>query len=61
LLRGSDDREQHGFYLVRTMGCEQAFLTGFKGALTRRIAVRSAVSDLEKSLASDKDVLEHQR
>jgi hypothetical protein len=46
---------------VKTMGCEQAFLTGFKGGMTRRIAVSHAVSDMEKALASTKGVLERQR
>lgn len=49
LFRGSDDPKQPGFYLVKTMGCEQAFLSGFKGAMTRRIAVSHAVSDMEKA------------
>ena len=60
VLRGSDDPTQSGFYLVRTMACEQAVLTGgFKGSVVRRIAVDRSVSDLQKSLASMKDILEH--
>jgi len=46
---------------VKTMGCEQAVLTGFKGSVIRRIAVNRSVSDLQKSLASMKDILEHQK
>ena len=62
VLRGSDDPTQSGFYLVKTMGCEQAVLVGgFKGSVVRRIALSRSVSDLQKSLASMKDILEHQR
>jgi len=62
VLRGSDDPTQSGFYLVKTMGCEQAVLTGgFKGSVVRRIAVSRSVSDLQKSLTSMKDILEHQK
>ena len=61
VLRGSDDPTQSGFYLVKTMGCEQAVLTGFKGSVIRRISVSRSVSDLQKSLASMKDILEEQK
>jgi hypothetical protein len=61
LLHGSDDPTQSGFYLMKAIGCEQACLTGFKGSILRRIEVSRAVPDLEKSLASTKDVLEHQK
>ncbi len=61
LLRDNDDPKQTGFYLVRTMGCEQALWTGIKGAIIRRTETKDAVSDLEKSLTSTKDVLEHQK
>ena len=59
LLRGSDDPKQSGFYLVRTIGSEQALLTDFKGGIIRKIEVKDVVSDMEKSLTSTKDVLEH--
>jgi hypothetical protein len=62
LIRGSDDPKQPGFYLVKTMACEQALLTGgFKGSMERKIAVGRSVSNLQKSLAYVKDVLEHQK
>lgn len=61
LLRGGDDPKHTGFYLVRTMGCEEALLTGIKGAIIRSTQVKYAVSDLQKSLTSTKDVLEHQK
>ena len=60
-IRGSDDPKESGFYLVKAMGSEQAGLTGVKGSMVRRIAVSHSVSDLQKSLASIKDVLEHQK
>lgn len=61
LIRDSDDPKQPGFYLVKTMACEQALLTGFMGSMERKIAVSRSVSDLQKSLAYVKDVLEHQK
>lgn len=62
LLRGSDDPKQTGFYLVRTMGSEQAaLLSGFKGGIIRRMEVKEVVSDMEKSLTFSKDVLEHRK
>jgi hypothetical protein len=61
LIRG-DDPKQPGFYLVKTMACEQALLTGgLKGSMERKIAVSRSVSNLQKSLAYVKDVLEHQK
>jgi hypothetical protein len=61
VIRANDDPKQSGFYLVKAMGCEQAMLTGFKGSMMRRIAVNRSVSDLEKSLAHVKDVLERKK
>ena len=62
LIRGSDDPKQAGFYLVKTMACEQALLTGgFTGSMERKIAISRSVSNLQKSLAYVKDVLEHQK
>ena len=58
----SDDPKQPGFYVVKTMACEQALLTGgFKGSIERKIAISHSVSNLQKSLAYVKDVLEHQK
>jgi hypothetical protein len=61
LIRDSDDPKQSGFYLVKTMACEQALLTGFKGSMERKIVISRAVSEMEKSLAYVKNVLEHQK
>jgi hypothetical protein len=62
VIRASDDPKQSGFYLVRAMGCEQAMLTGgFKRSMERRIAISHSVSDLQRTLAHVKDVLEHQK
>jgi hypothetical protein len=60
-IRGNDNPKESGFYLVKAMGSEQAGLTGVKGSMVRKIAVSHSVSDLQKSLASIKDVLEHQK
>jgi hypothetical protein len=62
VIRASDDPKQSGFYLVKAMGCEQAMLTGgFKGSMERRIAISHSVSDMQKSLAHVKNVLERQK
>ena len=61
LIRGSDDRKESGFYLVKAIGCEQAMLTGVTGSTMRRIAVDRSVSSLKNSLAYIKDTLEHQK
>jgi hypothetical protein len=61
LIRG-DDPKRPGFYLVKTMACEQALLTGgLKASMERKIAVSRSVSNLQKSLAYVKNVLEHQK
>ena len=52
------DPKKPGFYLVRTMGSEQAGLTGFKGSIVRKAAVGRSVKALEKSLATIKTMLE---
>jgi hypothetical protein len=46
---------------VKVMGSEQAGLTGFKGSMVREVAVGRSVDSLQKSLASIKDALEHQK
>ena len=57
-----DDPEHPGFYLVKTMACEQALLIGgLKASMERKIAVSRSVSNLQKSLAHVKNVLEHQK
>lgn len=60
-IRDNDNANAPAFYLVKAMGSEQAGLTGFKGSVVRKIAVSHSVSDLQKSLASIKDTLEHQK
>jgi hypothetical protein len=60
-ISGCDNAKESGFYLVKVMGSEQAGLTGFKGSMVRRIAVGRSVNSLQKSLASIKDALEHQK
>jgi hypothetical protein len=52
------DPKQHGFYLVKAMGSEQAGLTGFKGSIVRKIAVDRSASSLQKSLTVIKNALE---
>lgn len=52
---------QRGFYLIRLMGSEQAGLTGFKGAIIRRVATRRSASTLQKGLAASKRELESSR
>jgi hypothetical protein len=56
-VRG-DDPKQPGFYLIMTMGSEQAGLTGFKGSIVRHVAVGRSVNNLRDALASIKATLE---
>jgi hypothetical protein len=60
-IRGSENAKEKGFYLMKAMGSEQAGLTGFEGSIIRKVVVSHSVSDLQKSLASIKDALEHQQ
>jgi hypothetical protein len=57
-VRGSDDPQQPGFYLIMAMGSEQAGLTGAKGSVIRKAAVGRSVSHLQKALAAIKNTLE---
>ncbi|MGB7351974.1 MAG: hypothetical protein WBC66_19120 [Candidatus Acidiferrales bacterium] len=57
-IRGSDDTNQPGFYLIMAMGSEQAGLTGVKGSIVRKVAVGRSVSSLRKSLTVIKNTLE---
>jgi len=57
-VRDSDHPKQSGFYLIMTMGSEQAGLTGAKGSIIRKTAVGRSVSNLQKSLATIKNILE---
>jgi hypothetical protein len=55
------DPQQPGFYLIMTMGSEQAGLTGFKGSIVRKVAVDRSASSLQKSLAAIKNTLENKQ
>jgi len=57
-VRESDDSKQPGFYLIMTMGSEQAGLTGVKGSIVRKTAVGRSVSNLQNALANIKTTLE---
>jgi hypothetical protein len=57
IIRDTEQPKQSGYYLVKAMSCEQVWLTGWK----RKIGVSRSVSDLQKSLASVKESLEHQK
>ena len=57
-VRGTDDSRQPGFYLIRSMGSEQAGLTGPKGSIVRKEAVGRSVSNLRKALTTIKNTLE---
>lgn len=59
-IAGTDNPKAPGFYLVKLMGSEQAGLTGFKGSIVRRVAVSHSVTDLQTSLTSIKNLLEHE-
>ena len=58
LVRDADASKPAGFYLLRAMGSTQAGLTGFKGSIVRRKAVKQAASFLEESLRDVKNNLE---
>ena len=59
-VRGGDDSKQPGpgFYLIMTMGSEQAGLTGVKGSIVRKTAVGRSVSNLHNALTNIKTTLE---
>jgi len=58
-VRDTADPKATGFYLIKTMGSEQAGLTGFKGSIVRKVATDRSSSSLQKSLSTIKDALEH--
>jgi len=60
-IRGSDDANKPGFYLIKAMGSEQAGLTGFKGSIIRKKAVGGTASSLQKSLEAIKKTLEQKQ
>ena len=57
-VRGSDSATNPGFYLIMSMGSEQAGLTGFKGSIVRKAAVGRSASSLRNALAAIKSALE---
>lgn len=61
LVRNSDGSKPTGFYLLRAMGSTQAGLTGFKGSIIRKKAVKQADSFLREWLQDVKNDLEKQR
>lgn len=61
LVRDPDSSKPASFYLLRAMGSTQAGLTGFKGSIIRRKAVKQADSFLREWLQDVKNDLEKQR
>jgi len=57
-VRGSDNPNQPGFFLIMLMGSEQAGLTGVKGSIVRKTAVGRSVSNLQNALMNIKNSLE---
>jgi hypothetical protein len=60
-IRGTNDTNQPGFYLIMAMGSEQAGLTGPKGSIVRKVAVGRSVSNLQNALTTIKNTLEGNR
>ena len=58
-VRDTTDPQATGFYLIKTLGSEQAGLTGFKGSIVRKVATDRSSSSLQKSLSAIKEALEH--
>jgi hypothetical protein len=58
LVRDADASWPAGVYLLRAMGSTQAGLTGFKGSIVRKKAVKQASSFLKESLRDIKSNLE---
>lgn len=61
LIRDPDTSRPAGFYLLRAMGSTQAGLTGFKGSIIRKKAVKQANSFLQEWLQDVKNDLEKRR
>ncbi len=57
-IRDDDDPKQSGFYLITTMGSEQAGLTGVKGSIVRKAAMGRSVSSLQDALTTIRNTLE---
>jgi len=60
-VRGNEDAKQPGFYLLMTMGSEQAGLTGVKGGIVRKVAMDRSVSSLRNGLTTIRNALESAR
>jgi len=58
-VSGSNDPAHPGFYLIKTMGSEQAGLTGLKGSIVRNAAVGRSVSNLRNALTAIRNTLEN--
>ncbi len=58
-VRASDNPKQPGFYLIMTMGSEQAGLTGAKGSIVRKAAVGRSISHLQNALTKIRTALEN--
>jgi hypothetical protein len=57
-VRGRDDPKHPGFYLIMTMGSEQAGLSGIRGLLVRKVAIERSTSSLQGRLTAIKNALE---
>lgn len=57
-VRAGENAGEPGFYLIKTMGSEQAGLTGLKGSIVRKAAVSGSLSNLQKALAAIRNTLE---
>jgi hypothetical protein len=59
-LKGADNANDDGFYLITVKGSQQAGLTGLKGGIVRKVAVDKTRSSLQQALDSIKQKLEEQ-
>jgi hypothetical protein len=57
-VRSVEKAGEPGFYLIKTMGSEQAGLTGLKGSIVRKAAVSGSLSNLQKALTAIRNTLE---
>jgi hypothetical protein len=57
-VRGTDPKAT-GFYLVMTLGSEQAGFTGVKGSVVRKAAMGRSVSSLKQALTTIRTTLEN--
>lgn len=59
-VRGADNANHDGFYLITLKGSQQAGLTGLKGGIVRKVAVDKSRSSLERAMVAIKQKLEAQ-